>query len=265
MSAGTKVTIAIVVLFAAVLGIYYGFGGPDGAGQLSAGLLPPAEEDPLVETSSIDEPIQAADTSSSDDLARTIEEALWTQGDATTQDNVATGVLGSDAVSAVTPTEDPWVLRAPTLMPEPETRSLSAGTPRSSRTVEYVVQPGDSMWTIARRWYGDSVRWREIAGINPEIDPERLRVGQRLQLPARDDARPVGLNRAVSIPASSAMTPLPAGSGRQYTVQSGDTLSTIAEDQYRSESRWREIYQANRTTIGGNPDRLKVGIKLRIP
>jgi nucleoid-associated protein YgaU len=48
-------------------------------------------------------------------------------------------------------------------------------------------------------------------------------------------------------------------------VQSGDTLSTIAEDQYRSESRWREIYQANRTTIGGNPDRLKVGMKLRIP
>jgi nucleoid-associated protein YgaU len=264
MSAGTKVTIAIVVLFAAVLGIYYGFGGPDGAGQLPGGLLPPAE-DPIVETSSIEQPVQALDDSSSDDLARTIEEALWSQGDATTQNNVATGVLGSDAVSAVTPVEDPWVLRAPTLMPEPETRRLSSGGPRSSRTVEYVVQPGDSMWTIARRWYGDSVRWREIAVSNPDIDPERLRVGQRLQLPARDDSRTVGLNRAVSIQAASATTRVPAGSGRQYTVQSGDTLSTIAEDQYRSESRWREIYQANRTTIGGNPDRLKVGMKLRIP
>ena len=265
MSAGTKVTIAVVVLFAAVLGIYYGFGGPDGAGRLAAELLPPAEEDPIVQTRPIDQPVQVADDRNSGDVARTIEEVLWSQGGATTQNNTAAGVLGSDAVAAVTGQDDPWVLRAPTLMPEPETRPLPAGTPRLSRTVEYVVQPGDSMWTIARRWFGAGIRWREIADGNPDIDPERLKVGQRLRLPARDDTRTVSLNRAASISAATAMTPVPAGSGRQYTVQAGDTLSTIAEDQYRSESRWREIYQANRTAIGGNPDRLKPGMKLRIP
>ncbi|MEE8458659.1 MAG: LysM peptidoglycan-binding domain-containing protein [Phycisphaerales bacterium] len=263
MSAGTKVTVAIVVLFAVVLGVYYGFGGPDG--RLPAALLPPAEEDPFVEPRSTDPLVQDAGRAKDGDLARSIEEALWSQGGATTENNAATGVLGSDAVSAVTQPDDPWVLRAPTLMPEPEARPLGAGTPRSPRTVEYIVQPGDSMWTIARRWYGDGIRWREIANGNPEINPERLNVGQRLQLPARDDTRTVGLNRSVSIPATRAMTPVPAGTGRQYTVLAGDTLSTIAEDQYRSESRWREIYQANRTAIGGNPDRLKVGMKLRIP
>ena len=254
MSAGTKVSVAIVVLFAAVLGIYYGFGGPDGAGPLPGELLPPAEEDPIIGT---------ANDTNGGDLAGTIEETLWSQGGATT--DTQAGVLGSDAVSGVNQLDDPWVLRAPTLMPEPETSAVAAGTPGPSRTVEYVVQPNDSMWMIAKRWFGDPNRWREIASSNPEINPDRLEVGQRLQLPARDDTRTVGLNRAASIPAATSMTPVPAGSARYYTVHSGDTLSTIAEAQYRTQSRWREIYNANRTTIGGNPDKLNVGMKLRIP
>ena len=265
MSAGTKVSVAIVVLFVSVLGIYYGFGGPDGAGPLPAELLPPAEEDPIAETGSVDEPVRTAKDTTGGDLARTIEEALWSQGGATIDPDATAGVLGSDAVSAVTQPDNPWVLRAPTLMPEPETRPVSAGTPRSSRTVEYVVQPDDSMWTIAQRWFGDPNRWREIASSNPDINPHRLRVGQRLQLPAREDTRTVVLNRAVSIPAATSMTPVAAGSGRYYTVRAGDTLSTIAEAQYRTQSRWREIYQANFTVIGSSPDRLKVGLKLRIP
>ena len=265
MSPATKVSVAIVVLFVSVLGIYYGFGGPDGAGPLPAELLPPAEEDPIAETGSIDEPVRTAKDTTGGDLARTIEEALWSQGGATIDPDATAGVLGSDAVSAVTQPDDPWVLRAPTLMPEPETRPVSAGTARLSRTVEYVVQPDDSMWTIAQRWFGDPTRWREIASGNPDINPDRLRVGQRIQLPVREDTRTVGLNRAVSIPAATSMTPVAAGSERYYTVRSGDTLSTIAEAQYRTQSRWPEIYQANRTAIGGSPDKLQVGMKLRIP
>ncbi len=259
MSAGTKVSVAIVVLFVAVLGIYYGFGGPEGAGP--AELLPPAE-DPIVEAGPVDEPAGPAEDRGGD-LARTIEEALWSQGGVTTDTQAATGVLGSDAVNAVRQPDDPWVLRAPTLMPEPENKSVSAATPASSRTVEYIVQPDDSMWTIAQRWFGDGIRWREIASGNPDINPERLRVGQRLQLPARADT--VGLNRAASVPAARSMTPVPAGPGRYYTVGAGDTLSSIAVDAFKGRVAWREIYEANRATIGGNPDRLQVGMKLRIP
>ena len=81
-------------------------------------------------------------------------------------------------LSAVNQLDDPWVLRAPTLMPEPETSAVAAGTPGPSRTVEYVVQPNDSMWMIAKRWFGDPNRWREIASSNPDINPDRLEVGQ---------------------------------------------------------------------------------------
>jgi len=262
MSAGTKVSVAIVVLFVAVLGIYYGFGGPDGARP--AELLPPAE-DPIVEAGSVDLPARAPNDTSGADLAGTIQEALWPQGGAQTDPDAATGVLGNDALSTVGRPDDPWVLRAPTLMPEPETETASAGTPRSSRTVEYVVQPDDSMWTIAQRWFGDGLRWREIADGNPDINPERLQVGQRLQLPARADTLTVGLNRAASIPAARSMTPVRVGSGRYYTVRAGDTLSTIALDEFKGRVAWRRIYDANRVAIGNDPDRLKVGMKLRIP
>ena len=50
-----------------------------------------------------------------------------------------------------------------------------------------------------------------------------------------------------------------------YTVRSGDTLSRIAQSQYRDATKWRAIYDANRAMIGLDPDRLEVGMRLRIP
>lgn len=47
----------------------------------------------------------------------------------------------------------------------------------------YVVQKGDTLWSIARRTYGDGQRWREIAEVNSISDPAKLRVGQTLAMP----------------------------------------------------------------------------------
>lgn len=55
--------------------------------------------------------------------------------------------------------------------------------------------------------------------------------------------------------------------GTQYTVQSGDFLSNIAERFYRdgSEASWRRIYEANRAVIGPDPTQLRAGMVLVIP
>jgi len=251
MSAGTKVTVAIVVLFAVVLGIYYGFGGPGSAGLTPMEVLPPAEQDPdsvAVEPAVAQDPTGAVAV---DLLGQSIEETLWPQGGPTVADDVQA--------------EDPWVLRAPTLMPEPEAQPVQAAG--GVRTVEYVVQEDDSLWTIAAHWFGDATRWQEIARNNPAINPDRLRVGQKLQLPAHQpDGRTVALNRAVAVPTAPATGKARSVAGdAYYTVRSGDTLSTIAQTLYRQGSRWRDIYDANRTAIGWDPDRLKVGMRLRIP
>ncbi len=55
-----------------------------------------------------------------------------------------------------------------------------------------------------------------------------------------------------------------AAAGRTYTVQSGDTLSKIAQRHYGEAGQWRKIFEANRGTIS-DPDKIQVGQQLTIP
>ncbi len=59
--------------------------------------------------------------------------------------------------------------------------------------------------------------------------------------------------------------PAPGPASRTYTVKSGDNLSLIAQRHYGTQARWRDIYDANRTVIGANPNLIKPGQVLTIP
>ncbi|MDG1894078.1 MAG: LysM peptidoglycan-binding domain-containing protein [Fuerstiella sp.] len=50
----------------------------------------------------------------------------------------------------------------------------------------------------------------------------------------------------------------------EYTVQVGDTLSEISEKFLGSQSRYREVYEANKDRMA-SPDHLRVGKAIRIP
>ena len=77
--------------------------------------------------------------------------------------------------------------------------TLAAATPapksspaRPSKPVErsstpggvYVVQKGDMLSVIAQTELGSAKRWREIAKLNPKVDPDRLLEGTRLVMPS---------------------------------------------------------------------------------
>jgi len=53
--------------------------------------------------------------------------------------------------------------------------------------------------------------------------------------------------------------------GEYYTVQAGDTLSSIALKFYGDASQYMVIYEANKDLIGDDPDLIKVDQKLVIP
>ena len=133
-------------------------------------------------------------------------------------------------------------------------RPVRSSLPPPPRYVDYTVQEDDTMWTIAEQWFGDGVRWEQIATANPFVDPNRLRVGQKLRLPPK---------RAQRKPAGSSAEEV--GAGVVYTVKRGDMLTKIAKAYYSDAGRWRVIYDANRRTIGSSPDRLEVGMRLHIP
>ena len=77
-------------------------------------------------------------------------------------------------------------------------------------------------------------------------------------------ASPVASPSAVTSTATSP-APTPEVAGQTYEVQSGDTLATIAQQFYDDGTQWRRIYDANKDTIGADPDKLKIGMKLTIP
>ncbi len=79
--------------------------------------------------------------------------------------------------------------------------------PPSGPSFTYIVQPGDTLYAIARR-YGTTML--AIAQMNGLVNPSYIYVGQRLLIPGTQS------------------TPPPSCGGVWYTVQAGDTVSALA-------------------------------------
>ncbi|WP_297771571.1 transporter substrate-binding domain-containing protein [uncultured Roseovarius sp.] len=52
--------------------------------------------------------------------------------------------------------------------------------------------------------------------------------------------------------------------GGVYTVERGDSLSLIADSQYRDAGKWTVVHSSNLDAIGQNPNNIRVGMRLRL-
>jgi LysM repeat protein len=68
---------------------------------------------------------------------------------------------------------------------------------------------------------------------------------------------PGGVPRPAPAPSATALD--------EYTVEAGDTLRSIAQQVYGDAAQWPRLYDANRDTIGPDPDTLNAATRLRIP
>jgi 5'-nucleotidase/UDP-sugar diphosphatase len=79
---------------------------------------------------------------------------------------------------------------APPLRPAPRAfvvnpaDGATAGPAAGGR--EVVVQKGDSLYKIAEAQWGDGSLWTRIRDANPGVDPNRLRPGTVLRMPAAE-------------------------------------------------------------------------------
>ncbi len=96
------------------------------------------------------------------------------------------------------------------------------------------MESGDSWIGIAR---DHGVTFSQLLAANPTADPERIRIGQVLQIPAAGGAAPVV---------------------RNHRVVSGDTLSQLAE-------RYGVSTRALREANGLGSDVIRIGQVLTIP
>jgi LysM repeat protein len=68
---------------------------------------------------------------------------------------------------------------------------------------EYIVKPGDTLSKIATGTLGAAGKWRIIAELNGIINPDKIRVGQRLQLPGKVTESPSVVNTSEGVKAAA--------------------------------------------------------------
>jgi len=116
----------------------------------------------------------------------------------------------------------------------------------------YEVKPGDSLVAIARR---HKVTPAALVAANGLKDPSKLKIGQKLKIPAQANAAP-------SVPATPRPAPSAAastGATREHVVAEGDTLYGIARASGVS------VAQLTAANPGVAPTSLQTGQKIKVP
>jgi LysM repeat protein len=153
------------------------------------------------------------------------------------------------ATRAVSNTQDPLtgsVLEAtPALQPGLGATPQPLAATESSGYFYYKIQEGDTLFSIAERF---GVDMATLMGLNPEITPEVIKVGDELTIPGENPA---------SAPTATPTTGFQ--SVIEYEVMSGDTLAGIAA---RFDTMVDAIVRENNLE---SPDQIREGQILRIP
>jgi len=149
----------------------------------------------------------------------------------------------TSAPVAITPVPLP-----PVGMTSPPPDNLTPPPPLAGS--EYVVVKNDSFYTIAKK-YG--LTTKAIADLNPGVDSTKLKIGQKLKVPA-GAAAPAASTAHVAVTGNG----IAAGAEKTYVVKSGDTLMKIAKANGVS-------VKALRSVNGLKTDQIKVGAKLKLP
>ncbi len=133
---------------------------------------------------------------------------------------------------------------------------------------KYTVKEGDTLFTIAEKYYSDGYQYSEIAKANNLTNPDLLESGKTLDIPKLE--LQAAAQPTPSAPSEEALgtgggdTTIwgPKIDGNTYTVVEGDWLSTIAARAYGDIMAFDRIVKANNIS---NPDQIEPGIVLKLP
>lgn len=122
----------------------------------------------------------------------------------------------------------------------------STAEPADNSLGVYVVQPGETLGTIAKKIYGSSKKWRQLVELNQLTNVNRIFPGDEIKFQ---------LNRQTSLYAKV----VKSLQKKEYKVEEGDTLAKIAEKTFGQKSGWKSLWAQNKAKIS-NPNHIHAGI-----
>lgn len=149
-----------------------------------------------------------------------------------------------DQASAI-PTEQTEVPVEAQAQVEPQLDESAPAAQGTGEMASYTIQKDDTLMKIAFNIYGDIGQWKTLYELNKGV----LRSASRLT---------AGTQIKYDKPASE---PTIDRNGDPYLIKQGDTLGTIADDVYAKRSKWKKIYENNRTLIR-DPNKIFAGFYL---
>lgn len=115
---------------------------------------------------------------------------------------------------------------------------------------EYTIASGDTLGAVAKH---NGVSLKALMEANPGVNPKKLKVGQKIQIPA------AGASATAAAGATgSGATDVASGDSTTYTVKAGDTLGKIARANHTSYKKIMALNDLKTTNI-------KIGQKLKLP
>lgn len=175
----------------------------------------------------------------------------------------------------------------PVGQPPVHTFQQTQQAPTANDLGTYTIASGDNPWKISVKVFGDGKYAQKIVDANSGLNPAKLRIGQKISIPAIPNATPrMTLENAIATSIPGHMAPLggqgmpqdfntgtdpmahigvaPQATTQTHIVVAGDTLGKMAA-KYMGSSGPKSVKKLQDANPGLNAKRLKIGQEIRIP
>lgn len=133
---------------------------------------------------------------------------------------------------------------------------IATGKTSTALPTVHVVQAGETLWSIAEKYYNSGFNYHEIAQVNRLENASNIEVGQKLVIPNAPIQAVTTSSETVPVITQSRIE------GATYTILAGDDLWEIAVRAYGDGYKWVEIAKANNLS---DPNLIHAGNPLTIP